>query len=361
MTGSDTIFMRRALKLARRGLGRTSPNPMVGAVVVNEGEVVGEGWHLYASRDHAEVVALRRAGRRARGAELFVTLEPCSHHGRTPPCVESILAAGISRVVAAVTDPNPQVSGRGLEQLRQAGLQVESGLFEAEARELNCAYFHSVSRHRPLVTLKLAMSLDGRIALSTGISKWITGDPARRWVQQLRWSADAVAVGIGTVLADDPALDVRIRGGKPIWKVVLDSRLRCPQEAKLLAGDRALLCHAASAPEVNRRNLANRADLLEIPAGTDGLSWPAVLDALDRRQVQSLLLEGGGKLAAGALKSAGVDRVALFYSPRFFGADAFPAVGPLGLSGLEQASRFRLRRIRRLGQDFLVEATLDPA
>jgi diaminohydroxyphosphoribosylaminopyrimidine deaminase/5-amino-6-(5-phosphoribosylamino)uracil reductase len=356
--------MRRALALAARGLGLASPNPMVGAVLVRDGRIVGEGWHLYARRDHAEVVALQQAGERARGAELFVTLEPCCHHGRTPPCVDRIVAAGVRRVVAATVDPNPQVCGRGLETLRQAGVAVECGLLDAQARRLNQPFFHFMRTGRPLVTLKLALSLDGRIALASGVSKWITGEAARRAVQRLRRAADAVAVGINTVLADDPRLDVRIRSGKSITKAVVDSRLRCPPGARLFDGNPVLLFHGPQAPAANRRHLSPLATLLEVPEGPGGLSWPAVVAELGRRRVLSLLLEGGGKAAAGALQAGIVDRLAFFYSPRLLGGDAIPAVGELGLTELERSPRFVLRRVRRVGADLLVEAEredLEPA
>ncbi len=356
MTEADRVYMKRALALAARGLGLTSPNPMVGAVVVRDGRIVGEGWHLYARRDHAEVVALEKAGPEARGADLFVTLEPCCHHGRTPPCVDRIVAAGIRRVVAAVVDPNPQVSGRGLEILRRAGLVVECGLFEEAARRLNQPFFHYLRSGRPLVTLKLALSLDGRIALAGGASRWISGEASRRMVQRMRWAADAVAVGINTVLADDPRLDVRYRKGKRLTKVVLDSRLRCPAGARLFDGSPVLLFHGSRAPAARRRDLSPAATLVEVPEGPGGLSWPAVLAELGRRRVLSLLLEGGGRVAAGALLAGVVDRLVLFYSPRFLGGDALPAVGALGLEELDKAPPFVLHRVRRVGEDLLVEA-----
>lgn len=355
MSPDDRAYMRRALTLAARGRGLVSPNPAVGAVVVREGRIVGEGWHVYSRRDHAEVVALRQAGELARGADLYVTLEPCCHHGRTPPCVDAVLSAGVARVVVAVQDPNPLVAGRGLDRLRRSGVPVECGLMADDAVRLNPAFNHFMKTGHPLVTLKLALSLDGRIGLADGRSKWITGELSRRQVQRLRWTADAVAVGINTVLADDPGLDVRIRGGKRILKVIFDSRLRCPPGARLFDGNPILLFHSERASGAARRSLAGRAELVALPTAGPGLSWPAALRELGARGVQDLLLEGGGKLAAAALASDGVDRMRLFYSARLLGGDALPAVGPLALAELDASPRFRFERVRRIGQDLFLE------
>jgi diaminohydroxyphosphoribosylaminopyrimidine deaminase / 5-amino-6-(5-phosphoribosylamino)uracil reductase len=348
--------MRRALALARRGLGRTSPNPAVGAVVVRGDRILGEGYHLYERRKHAEVLALEQAGDLSRGADLYITLEPCCHQGRTPPCTDAILAAGIRRVWAAVSDPNPQVGGKGIRQLVRAGLQVHVGLCEDEATELNRAFFKSVVAGIPLVTLKLAMSLDGRIATSRGESKWITGESSRRRVHRMRFESDAILVGVGTVLADDPQLNVRGRHTKSILKVILDSQLRSPENARLLEDGPALFFHSRAAGRKEREQLESRgATLVEVPADPCGLSWSAVLSELGQRKIQSLLVEGGGKVAASALSAGVVDRVAFFYGPLILGGDGKPAIAEAGIDDLSCAPRLESVRLRRFGSDALVE------
>jgi diaminohydroxyphosphoribosylaminopyrimidine deaminase / 5-amino-6-(5-phosphoribosylamino)uracil reductase len=357
--GND-LYMRRALRLAARGAGHASPNPMVGAVVVRNGRVVGEGYHRYDLRDHAEVEALRRAGDAARDSDLYVTLEPCVHTGRTGPCAPLIVEAGVRRVFAAVEDPNPLVSGAGIAYLRERGVEVSVGLGRDKAAELNRAFFHYIATRRPFVTLKLALSLDGKIATREGESKWITGPKARRRVHRMRYGADAILVGIGTILADDPSLDVRGRRRNRITKVVLDSSLRCPPTARIfLSGDPVVVAHGPNPDEEGRRVLRDRARLLEVPAGDGGLAWDALLEELGRLRVLDLLVEGGSRVAASALASGLVKRIAFFYAPRIIGGDGLSSVGDLRIGRLEECLRFKSVRVRRLGPDLLVEAVPD--
>jgi diaminohydroxyphosphoribosylaminopyrimidine deaminase / 5-amino-6-(5-phosphoribosylamino)uracil reductase len=353
----EARYMRRALRLAARGAGRASPNPMVGAVVVRNGRVVGEGYHRYDLRDHAEVVALRRAGEAARGSDLFVTLEPCAHTGRTPPCSPLIAESGVRRAFVAVEDPNPQVSGAGIEYLRRRGVEVLVGLCREEAAELNRAFFHYIVAQRPFVTLKLALSLDGKIATRGGESKWITGPRARRRVHRMRYRSDAVLVGVGTVLADDPSLDVREPRRNRVLKVVLDSRLRCPPAARIfVSGDPVVVFHGPNVADAVKRPLLDRARLVEVPAEGLGLAWDSLLAELGRLKVLDLLVEGGSRVAASAISAGALNRIAFFYGPCVIGGDGLSGVGDLGIDRLAGCLRFTTVRTRRLGPDLLVEA-----
>jgi len=353
--------MDRALVLAARGRGLTSPNPLVGAVVVRDGVSIGEGAHLRAGGPHAEVIALGEAGARARGATLYVTLEPCAHQGRTPPCADVLIAAGVVRVVAACRDPNPLVDGRGAARLRAAGVEVELGAREAEARGLNQAFFCFVTRGRPHVTLKTAMTLDGKIAAWDGASRWITSEAARVETHRMRFAADAILVGIGTVLRDDPELTVRLPGSprKEPLRVVADSRLRVPMEARVLrAGDpaRTLIAYAeAGSPSSLEALRARGVGLLEAPGAAGRVDLGTVLAALAGRDVVSVLAEGGAELG-GALVEAGlVDRVAFFVAPRLLGGRGAP--GPLGGPGRALKDAVGLSGItcRAVGEDLLIE------
>ncbi|HEY7138766.1 MAG TPA: bifunctional diaminohydroxyphosphoribosylaminopyrimidine deaminase/5-amino-6-(5-phosphoribosylamino)uracil reductase RibD [Methylomirabilota bacterium] len=354
--------MDRALRLAERGIGLTSPNPAVGAVLVKDQRVVGEGAHLRAGGPHAEAAALDAAGPGAHGATCYVTLEPCAHFGRTPPCADALVRAGIARVVAAVGDPNPAVDGRGLARLRAAGVTVTVGVREAGARALNRAFFCAVIEGRPHVTLKTAMTLDGKIAAADGASRWITGEAARLEAHRLRFAADAVLVGIGTVLADDPRLTVRHPGLPPKepLRVVVDSRLRIPGNAEVLrSGDpaRALVACVAPAPSGPATALRARGvRVLELPGDAGRVDLRALLQALRALDVIAVLVEGGGELG-GALAEAGlVDRVAFFVAPRLLGGRDAP--GPLGGHGrpLKEALALVDVTTRRLDDDLLVEA-----
>lgn len=351
--------MARAVALARRALGRTSPNPAVGAVIVKGGRVVGEGWTRPVGGPHAEVVALRRARARARGATLYVTLEPCAHYGRTPPCIDAVIAGGIARVVVGVGDPNPRVRGRGLRALRAAGIEVTTGVLAAEAGAVSAWFRHSIVRGRPFVMLKLAASLDGRIATVRGESRWISGPVARRWVHELRNRVDAVVVGSGTVLADDPALTCRLRGGRDPIRIVVDGRLRTSTRARVVrqrSTASTLIVTIASAPASRRAALTRAgAEVLLVPGAGGHVSLPALFRALAARGIVSILIEGGGELAAAALRAEVVDRVLLVSAPLFLGGDGRSMLGSLGVRRLARAPHVAKPIFSRLGSDLLVE------
>lgn len=358
----DHAHMRAALSLAARGLGNAWPNPAVGCVLVREGRVVGRGWTQPGGRPHAETEALRRAGEAARGATAYVTLEPCAHHGRTPPCADALIAAGVARVVVATGDPDPRVAGRGIARLQQAGIAVETGLCEAEARALNAGFLRRVTRGLPLVTLKLATTLDGRIATAQGESRWITGEAARREVHRLRATHDAVLVGSGTVLADDPDLTCRLPGMQrvPPLRVVADARLRTPLSSRLVAGAATapvwLLTAAGHDPARLAPYIAAGVSVLTVLRERGGgLSPLGILAALAHRGVTRVLVEGGGALAASLLRAGLVSRLVWFHAPGVMGAEGLPAVGPLGLESLAAMSRWRRLSVRPLGTDVLSE------
>lgn len=352
-------FMRRALALARRGYGKTSPNPMVGAVLVLDGQIVGEGCHFYQQRHHAETLALEQAGKRARGSTLYVNLEPCSHQGRTPPCANRLIEAGVRRVFVSLRDPNPLVAGRGIERLKESGVEVQEGLCKDEAKRLNEAFFHFIRTGRPFVTLKLAMSLDGRIAARSGDSKWITGPQARRRVHRLRYRSDAILVGAETILRDDPSLNVRWVRRNPIVKVVLDSRLRTPPQARIFeSGDQVLIFHSEPAPEPRRKASPPHCQLISVSRREAGLDWQEILDGLGKRRLLSLMIEGGRQVAASALQSGLVQKIEFYYGPRIIGADGLPAVGEMGFERLKDCLQIETLRTSRLGSDFVVEGYL---
>lgn len=353
--------MRRALELAERARGLTSPNPMVGAVVVDAGSIVGEGFHAAAGRPHAEVEALAAAGGRAQGATLYVTLEPCAHWGRTPPCVPVVAAAGVRRVVAAIRDPNPQVAGRGLEILRQAGVEVTVGVLQQEAADQNRVWIAAVMRGRPHVTLKGAMTLDGRIADVHGESRWITGDAARQEAHRLRSESDAIVVGVGTVLQDDPRLTVRLDRPWPRepFRVVLDTSARTPADARLIrAGTpaRALIVVGEAAPPERVRALERAGANVLLARTREGRVEPAsVLTALWARDVRGVLVEGGGEVHAAFLDASLVDRVALFMAPRLLGGRGAPSVVSGAGRALKDAVRLGHLSVRQVGEDLLIE------
>ena len=358
----DARWMARALELAARGRGLTSPNPMVGAVIVAGGALVGEGFHRGAGGPHAEVIALDAAGTRARGATLYVTLEPCNHQGRTPPCAPAVIAAGGTRVVSAVRDPNPRVPGGGAEALRAAGIDVSVGVREDEARDLNRAFFTAMARRRPHVTLKAAMTLDGKIAAHDGASRWITGEAARQEAHRLRSAADAVVVGIGTALADDPALDVRL--GRPWprepWRVVVDSQARLPRTARVLTAGtpaRALVAVTDAAPAERIAALeATGATVLACKSAGGHVDLVDLLGHLFALDIIALLVEGGAELNAGFLAADLVDRVAVFVAPKLVGGRGAPT--PVGGSGRALGDAVALTRAsgRVVGDDWLIEA-----
>ena len=352
---TDARFMALALALGRRGMGRTWPNPAVGCVIVQEGIVVGRGWTADGGRPHAEPRALAQAGARARGATAYVTLEPCAHHGQTPPCAEALIAAGVARVVVATTDPDPRVAGRGLALLRDSGVALTTGVMQAEADADHAGFFSRIRAGRPLVTLKLATTLDGRIATRTGDSRWITGPLARRHVHALRLRHDAVMVGAGTVRADDPMLDVR--GFGPVRhpvRVVLSAALDLPRAGRLWdsAGAPPLwLCHG---PEAEAGAWTGQGALsLPVPLTDGALDLPATLATLGAQGLTRVLCEGGGTLAAGLLRAGLVDRLVLFTGGAAIGADGRAGLGPMGVSALADAPRFTLAQVTPVGGDVM--------
>ncbi|TAL09215.1 MAG: bifunctional diaminohydroxyphosphoribosylaminopyrimidine deaminase/5-amino-6-(5-phosphoribosylamino)uracil reductase RibD [Nitrospirae bacterium] len=361
----DEHFMERALALAARGLGTTSPNPPVGAVVVRSGRVVGEGYHRRAGGPHAEALALRRAGARARGATLYVTLEPCCHlDKRTPPCVPAIIASGVARVVVAARDPNPRVRGRGMAALRRAGLRVDPGVGTAGSEKLIEPYRTLITTGRPFVTLKVASTLDGKIATARGESRWITGPASRGLVHFLRSRSDAVVTGIGTVLADDPRLTARTGSAQehaPL-RIVLDPSLRIPLRAKVLRGRKAptLVVTTEQSPRAKRAALRKAgAEALVLPSHRGRITWRALLSELGRRGIASLVIEGGAEVNASALREGAVDRVLFFLAPRMLGgADAVGAIGGRSPVRLSEALPLKRVSVMRVGPDILVEGYL---
>ncbi|MBP7830265.1 MAG: bifunctional diaminohydroxyphosphoribosylaminopyrimidine deaminase/5-amino-6-(5-phosphoribosylamino)uracil reductase RibD [Kiritimatiellae bacterium] len=352
-------YMCRALELARRGEGLTRPNPAVGAVVVRRGRIVGEGWHRKAGGPHAEVHALRRAGARARGATLYVTLEPCCTWGRTPPCTAAILAAEIAEVVVATRDPNPAHAGRGLRLLRKAGVKVVEGVLKGEARELLAPFARWILTRRPFVTLKMGMTLDGRIADETGASRWITGPAARRQVQALRRRGDGVLVGKNTLLKDNPSLLPRPAKGRKPWRIVLAPDGRVPASAKVLSdghADQTLVAVSrACAPARVKAIEAAGARALRIRTAAGRLSAKDLLEELGRRGLLHVLCEGGGGLAASLIRDGLVDEYLFFISPSFLGGGAAAVVGG---RGWRMAGRPQLRfiSVERCGPDIMVRA-----
>jgi diaminohydroxyphosphoribosylaminopyrimidine deaminase/5-amino-6-(5-phosphoribosylamino)uracil reductase len=356
VTPADARYMAEALRLARRGLGRTSPNPAVGAVVVRRGTIVGRGFHRQAGGPHAEVFALREAGRRARGGTLYVTLEPCCHFGRTPPCVEAVLESAVARVVVGALDPNPRVHGRGIRRLRRSGVAVAVGVREAECRALNVDFEKCVTTALPYVVLKLAATLDGRIATAAGDSRWVTGGASRRRVHEMRNRWDAVMIGSETVLRDDPQLTCRIRGGRSPLRVILDGRLRSPEAARVFAHDPARTwLYTLAEDSLKAGRLRRRGVRVHRGAGDRAGSLRRVLSDLAKSGIQSVLIEGGGVLAARALGGGLVDRIALFIAPKLIGGDGRPMVAAMGLGRMSEAIPVVDVALERLGEDFLIE------
>ena len=361
MDAHDIRFMQHALTLARKGIGLASPNPAVGSVIVRDGQIVGEGFHQYEWRDHAEIVALKSAGQKARGATLYVTLEPCNHTGRTGPCTEAIIAAGVSRVVAAMQDPNPKTSGSGLERLRAAGVEVDSGVLEDEAQRLNETFACWIRTQRPFVTLKSALTLDGQLALPKRKkgerSAWISSEESRAEVQRLRHSSDALLTGIGTILADNPLLTDRsgLSRRRRLLRVVLDSQLRLPPPSRIVktADDDLLVFTAAALDSPKAQKLQSLGiELVRARASAGRIGLNAVLAELGRRDILGVLLEAGPALNGAAIEAGLVDKFVLYYAPKIAGEGSVPfaRVRPLGCSALRNA------QIRQVGPDFCIEA-----
>lgn len=363
-------FMTLALRLAAKGQGKTSPNPMVGALVVKNGRIVGRGSHQGPGQPHAEILALNQAGPRARGATLYVTLEPCCHlRKRTPPCVPAVLQSGVRQVVVAMTDPNPMVKGRGIAALRRAGITVTMGMAQEEAAQLNRAYLHWVTTGRPYVILKAGMTLDGKVATAKGESRWITGPRARQDAHRLRSQVDAVVVGVGTILHDDPTLTARL-SARPLklasrqpLRVVLDSRLRTPPTATVCAKqDRAkTLIVTTSRASRSRRRPFERAgvEVLSLSTKNGRVSLPALMTMLGKRGITSVLIEGGSTVNAAALREKLVNHVLLYLAPTLMGGqDAKAVIGDRSPKRLAQALPLRHLTVRRIGKDLVVEGDL---
>lgn len=370
-SAADHAYMAQALRLAERGLYTTDPNPRVGCVLVRNGRAVGEGWHRRAGEPHAERLALAAAGDAARDATAYVSLEPCSHHGRTPPCAEGLIEAGVARVVAAMEDPNPRVAGRGLALLREAGITAEAGLLAADAESINPGFFKRMRSGRPYVRCKLAMSLDGRTAMASGESKWITGEAARRDVQRLRARSSAIVTGIETVLADDPSMNVRLAAAdlpgvdsaadirQPL-RVVLDTRLRMPPRAQMLAlaGDTLVVCgeSAPSSIENELRDLG--AAILRIPQLGGRLDFARLFEQLADRQINEVLIESGPTLAGSALAAGMVDELIVYVAPHLMGHAARGLVALPGVDSMADRLDMEFSDVRRVGRD--LRLTLQP-
>ena len=352
----DHRFMAQALQLAALGINSTTPNPRVGCVVVQAGKVIGEGWHLRAGTEHAEVHALHQAGVAARGATLYVTLEPCSHHGRTPPCADALVAAGLERVVVAMADPNPQVAGRGLVQLQAAGIQVDMGLMEAAASELNLGFISRMTRGRPWVRSKAAASMDGKTALANGVSQWITGPAARRDVQTWRAQSCAILTGIGTVLADDPQLNVRdIETPRQPLRVIVDSQLRTPPNAKIV-GAGTLIVSTLEDTQKIQALLDAGAEVLVLPNPDGRVDLVLLLELLAERGVNDLMVEAGATLNGALLEAGLVDELVLYLAPMLLGDTARGLFALPALSKMDERKNLSLIDVRQVGNDMRVIA-----
>ena len=354
-------YMRMAIRLAKKAEGQTSPNPIVGAVVVKGGKIVGKGYHKKAGMPHAEIEALRQAGSRAKGATLYVTLEPCDHFGRTPPCTDAIVRSGIKEVVIAMRDPNPANNGRGTKKLRHHGIRTTVGIVEEQAREMNRPYIKWITTRMPYVTVKVAQSLDGKIAARTGDSRWISSGESRRYVHGLRGKSDAVMVGLNTVLKDDPLLTNRSGAGKRPVRVVVDSALKTPLNAKLVKTSRHVPLIIATTPRSSEKKKAaltdKGAEVITVRSKNGRVDLRAVLRLLGQRGFTHIMAEGGGELVAGLTESRLADRFLFFIAPKLVGGRAAPtSVEGAGISKIEDALVMSSVTIKRFGSDILVEA-----
>jgi diaminohydroxyphosphoribosylaminopyrimidine deaminase / 5-amino-6-(5-phosphoribosylamino)uracil reductase len=361
---TDEFWMARALDLARRGVGLTHPNPAVGAVVVKSGRVVGEGFHVYERRDHAEIVALRQAGKRAKGATLYVTLEPCCHTGRTGPCTRAVVAAGFSRVVGAMRDPHSVVAGQGFQQLRRAGVAVTIGVGESDARTLNESFSHWIVSKRPFVTLKTALTLDGQISQRASSATWITSPASRKEVQRMRHAADALLTGIGTVLADDPRLNDR--SGLPrrrrLLRVVLDSRLRLPLRSELVrSAENDLLVFTGESPASKKARALIRAgiEVVRLRTRRGRIDLRDVIRELGRREILSVMVEAGAELNGAMLEAGLVDKMVLFYAPQIMGGSGVP-MARIPSRLFAKSPALTDLKLRTCGPDFVVEGYFHP-
>ena len=359
MVREDEKWMRRVLRLAEKGKGRTSPNPMVGAVLVRNGRVIGEGYHAKAGTDHAEIIALRRAGEKAKGATLYLNLEPCTHYGKTPPCVPAVIEAKVKRVVIGMKDPNPLVRGGGFESLKRAGLNVEVGILEEECRRLNEAFCKYILEKEPFVILKVAATLDGKIATREGDSKWISGEASRHFVHRMRDQVDGVVVGIGTVLKDDPKLTARIKKGRDPYRIILDSRLRIPEGAQVIGNSSSKTIIATT--ELADRDKIERLEkkgvqILILNSEKGKVDLKKCLSKLGELGIMSLLVEGGSQVNGSFLDEGLIDKILFFFSPKLIGdREALGIFGGTGKATLKESIPLNELRVRRIGEDILIE------
>jgi len=357
---SDLKYMKRALTLAKKGVGKTAPNPAVGCIIVKDGIVIGEGWHKKAGEAHAEIHALEMAGDLAQGADVYVTLEPCCHTGKTPPCSEALIRAGVKRVVAGMSDPNPQVNGGGLHALQLAGIETQCGVLEDECRAINQAFIKHISTGIPFVTYKCAMTLDGNIATLTGESRWISCDESRKYVHRMRSRMDAIMVGVDTVIADNPLLTVRhVRGKNPL-RVIVDTRLRTPESVNVLNGQlssKTIIATTESNPRVHLRYLQQGATILVCDEFDGRVCMKDLLKKLGDMGVQSILLEGGSRLAGNMLQLGMIDELVFFVAPKIIGSNGFAPFTLLGgITSMAQAIRLEFTDVCRIGSDIVVTA-----
>jgi diaminohydroxyphosphoribosylaminopyrimidine deaminase/5-amino-6-(5-phosphoribosylamino)uracil reductase len=361
----DAYWMRWVLRLAEKGKGRTSPNPMVGAVLVRDRKVVGEGYHAKAGEAHAEILALRQAGEEARGATLYLNFEPCTHYGKTPPCAPQVIEAGVKRVVIGMEDPNPLVKGKGVESLRRAGLDVEVGILEKECSRLNEAFCKYILNKEPFVILKVAATLDGKIATRGGDSKWISGEASRRFVHRLREQVDGIVVGIGTVLKDDPRLTARIKRGRDPYRIILDSRLRIPEEAKVIevSPSKTIIATTELAARDKIERLEKKgARILILDSKLGRVHLKPFLFKLGEMGMMNLLVEGGSQINGSFLDEGLIDKILLFLSPKLIGDNqALGIFGGRGVASLKEAIYLNELRVRRIGEDILLEGYIIPS
>lgn len=359
MTAVDTFYMKRALTLAKKGIGKTDPNPAVGCVIVKNGAVIGEGWHRKAGGPHAEIYALKSAGDAAKGADVYVTLEPCCHTGRTPPCSEALVKAGVSRVIAGMRDPNPRVNGGGMKALQLAGITTVAGVLEDECRSINRPFLRHITTGHPFVTYKCAMTLDGKTATATGSSRWISGESSRRVVHRMRADSDAIMVGVDTVLADNPRLTVRHVSGRHPLRIIVDSHLRIPDSAALLQSDLApgtMIATLETDPALHARFLRAGARLLVCRAENNRVHLADLWYRLGKLGIRSLLLEGGSRLAGEALRQGLIDRCVFFYAPQVIGSDGLSPFAITGITEMARSIKFQDISMRRVGKDIMVTA-----
>lgn len=359
MISTDTKYMRRALILARKGVGKTSPNPAVGCVIVKDGRIIGEGWHKVAGGPHAEINALEQAGKAACGADLYVTLEPCSHTGKTPPCCKALIRAGVKRVVAGMRDPNPKVNGNGLKSLDAAGIETHCGVLEDECRRLNQGFIKHLTTGVPFVTFKCAMTLDANIATVTGDSRWISCEKSRRYAHRMRATHDAVMVGVDTIIVDNPQLTVRhVRGRNP-WRIIIDTHMRTPESVAVIgdqSGKTTIIATTESNPEVHLRYTRQGTQILVCDELEGRVSIPDLLKKLGGMGIQSILLEGGSRLAGDMLKRALIDEFVIFIAPKILGSDGFAPFAMRGITSINNTVKLSFGNVARIGEDLIIHA-----